>query len=249
MTDNTCIECGRGRKPKTGSKSRQLCSSCYSVWYRQNRKRTKACAWCGGDFQTARAAVVYCGASCAGKYANSSTEGSPGWVAYQARVQAEKKPTQPKKTPTELQALWRSQRSPLRASYEEARWSDFIAALRERVAVTTGGCWIWGGTKSLSKKSSSPYPVIRWSGKTHQVHRLSLEAKHGQSLGSQQSHHACGNTMCVNPSHLQAATHIENIAEMKARHSYEARIHELENVVRGIDANHPILDRVRCGIA
>ena len=77
MTDNTCIECGRGRKPKTGSKSRQLCSSCYSAWYRQNRKRTKACAWCGSDFQTARAAVVYCGASCAGSMRTAVPKGHP----------------------------------------------------------------------------------------------------------------------------------------------------------------------------
>lgn len=71
--------------------------------------------------------------------------------------------------------------------------------------------------------------------------------KHGSPLGTQQSHHVCANTMCVNPEHLQAATHVENIAEMKARRSYEARIAELEAALMDIDPEHPLLDRVAYG--
>jgi hypothetical protein len=50
--------------------------------------------------------------------------------------------------------------------------------------------------------------------------------------------------MCVNPSHLQAATHVENIAEMKARKSYEARIAELEQALMLLEPLHPLLMQI-----
>jgi heme oxygenase len=65
--------------------------------------------------------------------------------------------------------------------------------------------------------------------------------KHGASLGSQAAHHACANTTCVNPDHLQPVTHRENIAEMMARKAYVARIRELEAALTEIQPSHPLL--------
>ncbi|MFL0711662.1 MAG: hypothetical protein ACJLS2_02465 [Microcella pacifica] len=81
------------------------------------------------------------------------------------------------------------------------------------------------------------------------MHRLACEARYQKPLGTQQAHHTCANTLCVNPDHMQAATHAENIAEMKARASYEARIEELENALEAMDPQHPLLDRVSYGAA
>ena len=64
MTDDTCINCGRTRRPGTGSKTKQLCSTCYSYWYRANRTRTKTCAGCGQQFETARTEIRYCTPEC-----------------------------------------------------------------------------------------------------------------------------------------------------------------------------------------
>ena len=143
--------------------------------------------------------------------------------------------------------MWDSKRSDLRAAYEESRWDDFIVAMYERCKETPGGCWEWQGQTRTPTKSASPYPVQRWAGKYFSMHSLACEAKYQKPLGTQQAHHTCANTLCVNPDHMQAATHVENIAEMKARKSYEARIAELEQALHGVDPHHPILDRIQYG--
>lgn len=247
MKQSTCIECGNQRKRGQGSAEKQLCSTCYSRQWRANNKITKECAWCGSAFKADRHETNYCGFSCAGKYQSSKRPDSPAWRDYQAQVQANKKPKPDTLTQDELRELWKSKRSPLRAAFEEARWGDFISHLEERCELTTDGCWEWQGQQSQSSKSKSPYPVIKWTGRVRQVHRLALEAKHGAPLGTQQAHHTCANTMCVNPEHLQPATHVENIAEMKARASYEARINELETALATVAPHHPLLSHINYG--
>ena len=41
-------------------------------------------------------------------------------------------------------------------------------------------------------------------------------------------HHVCGEHNCVNPDHMQAISHINNVAEMTERQYYLRRIAELE---------------------
>lgn len=247
MEQSTCIECGNQRKRGQGSAEKQLCSTCYSRQWRANNKITKECAWCGSTFKADRRETNYCGFSCAGKYQSSKRPDSQAWRDYQAQVQANKKPAPEPVTQEELKAIWRAQRSPMRAAYEDRQWEAFHKALKQRCTVSPGGCWEWQGQGHKSKKSSSRYPVVKWSGRARPVHRLSLEAKHGAPLGAQHAHHTCANTMCVNPEHLEAATHVENIAEMKARKSYEARICELEQALAAINPNHPLLQHIKYG--
>lgn len=75
-----------------------------------------------------------------------------------------------------------------------------------------------------------------------------IEAREGKPLGVLAAHHTCANSTCVSPDHLQAITHRENVAEMLARTSLEARIAELELAVLAMDPDHPVLNRV-CHIA
>lgn len=229
MNKSTCIQCERP------AQARELCSSHYSTWYRANQQRTKKCAWCGQSFKTGRADVKHCGASCGSKYARSQKAPLPT------------KPAPPKKTQGELQELWRGQRSAFRAAYEDHDYPTFLAELEKRCTITSDACWEWNGKKSNKKNVGSRYPQAVVGKKTLQVHRMSLEAKLQAPLGSQQSHHTCANTLCVNPDHLEAATHVENIAEMKARRSYEARINELEAALSEINPTHPLLDRAAYG--
>ena len=245
MNQRTCVTDGCDRAVQ----AKGMCTTHYSTWYRANRKKPRTCEWCDETFQTARPEEKFCSRSCAGKNANSHLADSPRWAEYQVRVQAAKLPTREPVSIDAIRANHKAARSNLRAAYEEARWDDFIAALYLRCVKTPEGCWEWQGAKSTPAKSASPYPLQKWSGKRHPVHRLALEAKHGAPLGTQQAHHTCANTMCVNPDHLQAATHVENIAEMKARRSYEARIAELERALELIDARHPLLKRIPYGAA
>jgi hypothetical protein len=132
----------------------------------------------------------------------------------------------------------------LRDAVESSDHQAIIAAIRDR-ATTQGDCWIWPIRKIQKKDTYPPYPRFSYGkgGKIMQfnLHRLALEAKLGRPLGSQQAHHTCANTMCVNPDHLQPVTNAENMAEMRARRVYIARIKELEDALRLVDANHPLL--------
>ena len=113
--------------------------------------------------------------------------------------------------------------------------------IRSRSRLVDSGCWEWKG------RVDEGYPLIDVNGKRMRVHRLVLEMKHGAPLGSQSAHHMCANSVCVNPDHLQPVTQRDNVAEMLARHSYEARIRELEAAVRSLDPAHEVLARVPYG--
>jgi len=124
-----------------------------------------------------------------------------------------------------------------RSSFECGDYATFFQELKMRCVVDKKhGCWVW------QRRLKNGYPVQKWSNKQVQVHRLSLEAKHGRPLGSQVAHHKCANSSCVNPNHLQPVTHRDNNAEMMQRRTYLDRIAELENALAEIDPSHPLLD-------
>lgn len=104
------------------------------------------------------------------------------------------------------------------------------------------GCRVWVGAYRDREKG---YPVVTVNNKTVLAHRLMLQAKHdGRPLGVLHGHHVCANNRCINPDHLVPATAAENAAEMLARQSYEARIRELEAVIREVAPDHEVLHRV-----
>lgn len=132
---------------------------------------------------------------------------------------------------------YRAAMSPLSLALSLGDQQGVIDAIRADSILDDNGCWVWG--KGMDR---SGYPTAESRGKRLYVHRIALEAKLGKSLGSQQSHHVCANSLCVNPDHLQPATYAENIAEMKARHSYLDRIRELEAALAESVPDHPLLD-------
>ena len=127
------------------------------------------------------------------------------------------------------------QRSPLTKAYDEKDSEAVVAAIK---AGTTrvDDCWEWN--RSID---TSGYPRAKVGGKRVAVHRLVVEAYYGRPLGSQQAHHTCANTKCVNPEHVVPVTAAENIAEMKARQSYLARIGELEAALAEVAPDHTLL--------
>ena len=136
------------------------------------------------------------------------------------------------------------QRSDLRAGYEDGDYCRFLRGLRVKSTVSANGCWEWQGKLNRNKATSSGYPTIAFAGRSMQVHRLVIEAREGKPLGVLAAHHMCANSACVNPDHLQPVTQRENVAEMLARTSLEARIQELEAALRAAAPNHPALNRV-----
>lgn len=66
------------------------------------------------------------------------------------------------------------------------------------------GCWLWTGP-------GNGYGQIRIGSRKEYAHRVSHRLFKGEIPTKFDVDHLCRNTMCVNPEHLEAVTHIENI--------------------------------------
>lgn len=246
--------------------ARGMCGSHYGTWHRANNPDTHSyiCHGCGASYKAARKAQggkAFCTADCQRRHTASNdvavARRTAAYMAtcaarpipvkecqwcqqeFETRIAAAKYCSDPCKKDAAKDRRLKSL-SPLRYAYEHGDNAGIIEALRDGSTITPNGCWEW---KRVDKDGYARGAV--GNGVSRGLHRLSLEAKHGAPLGEQAAHHMCANTKCVNPDHLQPVTHRENIAEMLARNSYLKRIAELEEVIKGIDPNHEVLNRIR----
>lgn len=67
------------------------------------------------------------------------------------------------------------------------------------------GCWLWTG--GLNAKG---YGVFWDGGKNRSAHRLSYELANGPAPDGLALDHKCRQRSCVNPSHLEPVTNLEN---------------------------------------
>lgn len=78
--------------------------------------------------------------------------------------------------------------------------------LMEKVARNDAGCWVWTGCRL-----PSGYGRISIGRETFNAHRVSYELFVGPIAHGLEIDHTCRNKSCVNPAHLEAVTHVENI--------------------------------------
>lgn len=103
----------------------------------------------------------------------------------------------------------------------ETRQHTVERLLRLVVHDTQRGCWLWCGSTQ-----PNGYGAFSYRGRKRLAHRVSYELHHGAIPDGHDVHHTCSTRRCVNPDHLQALTHRENLLTddtLAARHA--ARTH------------------------
>jgi len=93
-----------------------------------------------------------------------------------------------------------------------------ISRFLTHIQTSKNGCWIWIGSKD-----SCGYGLFQADRKRIRAHRFIYKYYNGDIPSNLEINHICGNPSCVNPAHLEAVTHRENILSGKGIPAINAR--------------------------
>lgn len=98
--------------------------------------------------------------------------------------------------------------------------SDF----KEKYTIEIDGCWRWLG--AVSKKRFCNYGAVRFNGVVESAHVVAFtlfvlqQEEITPEIRMSHIHHVCGNTLCVNPAHLQSVEPEVNRAIARSQRVY-----------------------------
>jgi hypothetical protein len=98
-----------------------------------------------------------------------------------------------------------------------ARRNDADSFLR-KITKAPSGCWEWDGARN-----GQGYGTFWLRGRSRFAHRFSYELFNGPIPDGLHILHSCDNPPCVNPKHLRAGTHLENMREARERNRLVVR--------------------------
>ena len=110
---------------------------------------------------------------------------------------------------------------------------DLRRFTRKYINTGPGGCWLW-----TAGKNEKGYGTFSLDGEKRKAHRVAYEQYVGPIPDGLEIDHLCRHRGCVNPAHLEAVTHAENMARgANAMKTHCARGHEYagDNVYRTPD--------------
>ena len=84
---------------------------------------------------------------------------------------------------------------------------EIVSRILQKVEKTET-CWVWNGSKNKGKNS---YGYIWFNRKNTLVHRIMYQIHKGDIPDGKEIDHLCRNKGCVNPDHLEAVSHRENM--------------------------------------
>jgi hypothetical protein len=88
-----------------------------------------------------------------------------------------------------------------------------IESLKLLTVVNKDGCWIWQSTKR-----SNGYGITTYKGVQTTTHRVAYQIANNLLLSSDMEvDHLCNNRDCINPDHLEAVSHEENMKRGRDR--------------------------------
>ena len=96
--------------------------------------------------------------------------------------------------------------------------------------VSSAGCWEWNNHRNLKG-----YGCLRKDGKNWLAHRYFYQARFGAIPVGCEIDHLCKNRACVNPEHVEAVSHKENIIRGRNTKLTKNAVREIRNRVPSYD--------------
>ena len=91
----------------------------------------------------------------------------------------------------------------------------FLERFWDRVDKRENGCWEWTG--GVTKRG---YGTIGLKNRKYKAHRLSYKIHFDEDISELQINHHCDNRICVNPDHIYAGSHQDNMDDATERNRF-----------------------------